>query len=395
MESENIKQKNKKRLMLLVVLLFVLTVAVIAIVISVVHKKDAYRLIKIKSFDGSVKIQRENGDVFDAFAGLQLIPEDMVDVDTESFLELLADEDKHICAEENTGFILHASGTSKKGNITIELLYGKTLFTIDKKLNENSSFEVKTPNATMSVRGTTFSVAYDNTKMETTVEVIEGSVLVTANGKEQMLEQGDVITIGADIENVQGMSVDGLGSNGSDQIPVDIYSEDFKEPVFMLTRYYQNVPNYANASAESLEITMLNDSDEEASVTLIGENADTLSPLAESALEIDEQFIEPVMDKVNALFEEKKDQLIWEYSNGNYPEPIDVTEWFDDLENREITVNCADSSYSFAFSKVCIDWIYMYSPGSVDGSYQVYYPLDYIDEDGMQYSILGITFTFY
>lgn len=165
----------------------------------------------------------------------------------------------------------------------------------------------------MSVRGTTFSVAYDNTKMETTVEVIEGSVLVTANGKEQMLEQGDVITIGADIENVQGMSVDGLGGNGSDQLPVNIYSEDFKEPVFMLTRYYQNVPDYANASAESLEIT----------------------------------------------------------------------------------INCADSSYSFEFSKVCIDWNYMYSPGSVDGSYQVYYPLDYIDEDGMQYSILGITFTFY
>ena len=89
---------------------------------------------------------------------MTLISDDKVEVNENSFLELLCDSDKHICAEENTGFVIDSDGNEKDGYITIELLYGKALFTIDNKLPKDSSFDVKTPNATLSVRGTEFSV---------------------------------------------------------------------------------------------------------------------------------------------------------------------------------------------------------------------------------------------
>ncbi|MBQ9919451.1 MAG: hypothetical protein IJO49_01355, partial [Clostridia bacterium] len=70
----------------------------------------------------------------------QLISEDSVEVGRTSFLELLADSDKHIIAEGNTAFKLHSTGTETSGNITIDLLYGKSLFTIDNKLPDGFEY---------------------------------------------------------------------------------------------------------------------------------------------------------------------------------------------------------------------------------------------------------------
>ena len=92
---------------------------------------------------------------------LKGISEDTVETGESSKAELLADSDKHILAEENTKFVLKATGTEKSGNITINLLYGTSLIEIENKLSEESYFEVTTPNATLSVRGTTFEVNYD------------------------------------------------------------------------------------------------------------------------------------------------------------------------------------------------------------------------------------------
>ena len=366
---------GSKKIMLMAILLLVLTAIIITIIINV-NKKDKYRIIKVKDFNKDVTIQRADGNIYDAFSGLQLYSGDMVTVGNDSFLELLADEDKHIGADGDTGFIIRSKGTSKKGNITIELLYGKALFTIDEKLNEDSTFNVTTPNATLSVRGTIFSVEYNPQTNKTIVEVMEGSVWVESDGEERVIESGESYNIGG-IVSFEG----------------DMYAADSK---FMLTRYYQNVPDYANVPPEKVEIDIYYPIEGNTNASAAFEdNPGASDPLASSALEIDSAYIEPIMDKANQYFEENKEAMIRNFSKGIYAERVDVTEWFGELLDNEITVNYGDDSFSFNCTRVDMDWIYSFSENVSEDDYVVYYPVNYIGEDGEQYSISGITFTFY
>ena len=59
----------------------------------------------------------------------------------------------------NTEFSVTAFGGKNSRKVKIELAEGDILIEIQKKLGENESFEVSTPNALMAVRGTTFSVS--------------------------------------------------------------------------------------------------------------------------------------------------------------------------------------------------------------------------------------------
>ena len=194
-------------------------IGAVAVLFSGCSNEEAYRLVKVNSFEGEVSVQRE--EKLDAFEGLQLVSEDSVSVGDKSFLELLADSDKHIAAEENTGFTLHSTGNEESGSITIELIYGKALFSIDNKLNDSSSFDVNTPNATLSVRGTSFSVAYNPEEEKTEVEVFEGKVRLASHGKVSYLEKGDSATVKTDDENgvvvSEGISSDNNEGNNEEQ----------------------------------------------------------------------------------------------------------------------------------------------------------------------------------
>ncbi len=182
----------------------VLSVFAVLTIIGGCNSGEVYRLIKVKSFDGAVTVERE--EKMNVFEGLQLISEDKVEVGDASLLELLADSDKHIVAEENTAFKLLSSGNEKSGNITVEMLYGKSLFTIDNKLPDGSTFEVYTPNATLSVRGTIFTVTYDPETNETSVKVMEGVVAVTTAEETEELTAGKTATITTDIINRNGQT---------------------------------------------------------------------------------------------------------------------------------------------------------------------------------------------
>ena len=368
-------KSGSKKIMLIAILLLVLAAIIIAIIIKV-NKKDEYRVIKVKDFNKDVTIQRANGDIYDAFSGLKLCSDDIVTVGTDSFLELLADEDKHIGAEGDTGFIIHSEGTSKKGSMTIELLYGKALFTIDEKLNEDSSFNVTTPNATLSVRGTIFSVEYNPQTNKTIVEVMEGSVWIWSDGEERVIESGESYSTGGMV-SFEGAT----------------YASD---PKFMLTRYYRNVPDYASVSPEKVEIDINFPIEGNTNASAAYEdNPGAANPLAASALDINSVYIEPIMGKVNQYFEENKEAMIRDFSKGIYAEKVDVTEWFGELLDNEITVNYGDDSFSFNCTRVVMDWVYSFSENISEDDYVVYYPVNYIGEDGQQYSIGGITFTFY
>ena len=173
-----------------------LSLAMVITMLAGCSEEEVYRVVKINHFEGEVTVLRD--EKMNAFEGLQLISEDTVETGESSKAELLADSDKHILAEENTKFVLKATGTEKSGNITINLLYGTSLIEIENKLSEESYFEVTTPNATLSVRGTTFEVNYDEETETTSVEVIEGVVAVTSEDKTEELTAGKTAVVTAD-----------------------------------------------------------------------------------------------------------------------------------------------------------------------------------------------------
>jgi len=149
---------------------------VATMVLAGCKKKDEYRLVKVENYEGTVEIEREGSSDLEIFGGMQLISDDVIDVGDSSNLELLVDSDKHLYADANTTFELVATGSSKSGNVKINILNGSALIEIENKLSDDSTFVVSTPNALFSVRGTQFRVTYDGVNETTSIEVIDGVV---------------------------------------------------------------------------------------------------------------------------------------------------------------------------------------------------------------------------
>lgn len=379
------KSNNIKKIVIPVIIAAVLIIgAVIAVIALSSASKDSYRVIKVNSFEGKVTVQRSDKGVLDAFGGMQLISQDNVNVGEESFLELLADSDKHIAAEENTGFVLKSSGTSDNGNITIELLYGKALFTIDNKLNENSSFKVTTPNAVMSVRGTRFSVWYDVTTEQTVIEVFEGTVEAEYSGKTELIEQGEQLIIDNSASDIPTES-----QTNSEEIPV--MDTERYEIQMIFSRYYTPTAEYKTAAPLEYNLYIGSEPNESASI-VTADMPQELTKLQASAVKLDEEVIEPVMEKVNAYAEAHAEEILIQYKNGvSYP-PLDITYMFDDSINRTITLNCENEDITFDFAKVEITWDY--SEISINQASYSDYPLTFVDGDTI-YGIAGVTFTFF
>lgn len=378
------KSKNTVKIIIPVIFAAVLIIgAVIAVIALSSASKDSYRVIKVNSFEGKVTVQRSDKGVIDAFDGMQLISQDNVQVGQESFLELLADSDKHIAAEENTGFVLKSSGTSDSGNITIELLYGKALFTIDNKLNENSSFKVTTPNAVMSVRGTRFSVWYDVTTGQTVIEVFEGIVEAEYFGKTELVEQGGQLIIDNSASDIPTSSVN------SEEI--SLADTERYEIQMIFSRYYTPTAEYKTAAPLEYNLYIGSEPNESASIVTT-DMPQELTKLQANTLQIGEEVIEPVMEKVNAYAEAHAEEILIQYKNGVFDPPLDITYMFDDSISRTITLNCENEDITFDFAKVEITWNYSEFPRSQ--ALESDFPLSYLDGD-RRFGIAGVTFTFF
>lgn len=152
-------------------------VIAIFVIIAVNLSKDAYRLIKVNTYNGQVEIKRGDSPI-EVREGLKLISEDHVDVFASSNLDMNIDSDKMLRADENTSFDIIAEGDENKGYVYIDLYKGGTLISIDNKLSDESSFEVRTSNGVVGVRGTVFKVTYLEDEDVTVLEVSDGVVHV-------------------------------------------------------------------------------------------------------------------------------------------------------------------------------------------------------------------------
>lgn len=195
------------------------TAAAMAIILSGCFSNEgADRFMKIDSFNGQVSVDR--GEKLEASEELQLLSEDIIEVGDGSSLEILIDGDKHISAEGNTGFAIFSEGDKESDNITVELMYGIALFSIDEKPEAYSNIDVNTPNASLSMRGTSFLAAYEPADGTTSVEALEGKVRISYDGNITFLEDGEsasIITTGSKTELVMNSgSGNNMGNGDSD-----------------------------------------------------------------------------------------------------------------------------------------------------------------------------------
>lgn len=158
-----------------------------AVVLLVIPKNKGYRTIAVNEVNGTALVKHDSSES-EAYAGQHLKSGDDVRVQTVSDMTLLIDNDMYMYAEPETHFWLEANGKAGSGKTLIKQDSGAQLYRIDHKLSDSESFEVETPNATMSVRGTVFRVTvYEEAGIKyTLVEVFEGEVYV-----EVLMENGN------------------------------------------------------------------------------------------------------------------------------------------------------------------------------------------------------------
>ena len=154
-------------------------VVIVGVILAVVLKKDGYRSISVEDVKGTVNVvgERNNGQ---AYKGQRLYSGDDVTVMEASELVMCADNEKYVYADENTHFVLEASSPKESSRIKIRIDKGSELNVLNAKLGADDSYEVDTPNSTMSVRGTTFRVTVymgNDGFVYTLLEVTEGRVL--------------------------------------------------------------------------------------------------------------------------------------------------------------------------------------------------------------------------
>lgn len=182
------------------------TLAVIAAIV-VIALSGGYRTIVVQDLNGVTSIIN-NGKSSEAYKGLHFKDGDDVTVSDTGDLTLAMDQDKYMYAEPSTHFWIEAAGKQGDTRTKVHMDRGSNLMRIDNKLTEKEAFDVETPNATMSVRGTVFRVTCDDNPdgyFYTKIEVLEGIVYVepvmengTRTGKSRLLNAGESVIIYSD-----------------------------------------------------------------------------------------------------------------------------------------------------------------------------------------------------
>lgn len=164
---------------------------------------NTYRSIIAKGVSGNVNVVGDinNGQ---AYTGERLYGGDDISVMENSSLTMLMDNDKYLHAEQNTHFLLKAEQSDRSSRIRIVLDKGSELNELQSKLGYDDSYDVDTPNSTMSVRGTEFRVTVytEGDVVYTLLEVSRGVVLAqlrtlegTYTGVEKNFYAGESVLI--------------------------------------------------------------------------------------------------------------------------------------------------------------------------------------------------------
>lgn len=202
-----------------------------AAVILNIGGKNAFRNITVLDTLGSISVFREAiNDTMEAYVDMNLESGDQVSVGPASELDLKLDDDKFVYVEENTKMYLQSEGDSENSKTVIYMSEGASLHKLDTKLNENSTYEIRTPNATMAIRGTvTWARVYKGAdgEVHSDFQVYEGKTelqLHTADGtpigNPVVIPEGhQMLTRGS--QNFSEIILQNVGGELSQSAPID------------------------------------------------------------------------------------------------------------------------------------------------------------------------------
>lgn len=204
----------------------VVTVGVVAAILLNLGGETAFRNISVIDKLGTVSVYRESiKDTLEAYVDMNLESGDEVTVGAASELDLKLDDDKYVYVEENTKMSLVAEGDKENSKTQIYLSEGATLHKLDSKLNDNSSYEIETPNATMAIRGTiTWARVYIGEDGE-----IHSDFIVYEGKTSLRLHDTDGNPVGEEVEIPEGYQVMTRGgADFSEIILQKVDGEDLK-----------------------------------------------------------------------------------------------------------------------------------------------------------------------
>ena len=177
--------KNQKIGMAAAAALFV---AAVVVVIAMFAGKtgESYRSIKVVEMSGEVTIGREGIGDLAAAVNMNLISGDSVHTGQNAYVVLMLDTDKYVMLGESGSMEVVAEGDETRGRTSIVLEQGSVLSEIQNPLGQGSSYDVVTPNATMSVRGTVFEIDRGADGLVSLL-VYDGAVALGMDGQEPVL----------------------------------------------------------------------------------------------------------------------------------------------------------------------------------------------------------------
>lgn len=155
---------------------------------------ESYRVVSVDEHNGESSLTRGGGEVIALYDGLNLQSGDDVVTGSGADATLAVDSDKYLYAEENTHFWLEAEGREGSSRTSIHVEDGSVLFRLDTKLNAAESFQVSTPNATMSIRGTCGVVEYVDVN-KSRLYLLEGQVTLGSGSQTTTIFGGQTATI--------------------------------------------------------------------------------------------------------------------------------------------------------------------------------------------------------
>lgn len=148
------------------------------------------RIVTVVSVEGAASVSRSgNASGLSVFEGMRINPEDIITTEAGSSVMLSIDDNKLVRIADNTVVTFEEISNHRSGQVTqLHLEKGTLINDVQEKLTNNAAYRISTPNATVSVRGTYFTVhvgeAEGYTGLITTVNVYQGSVEVeTSTGE--------------------------------------------------------------------------------------------------------------------------------------------------------------------------------------------------------------------
>lgn len=151
--SENLK-------LILIGLITILMILAGAVVISLYFGGDVTRQLIVTSIKGSAYISRD-GKKYNADLNSRLKSGDVITTDKNCTLRISIDDDKYVTVEPDSSLYIYFTDTASKGDISVNLTKGSAICQLNNELKKNASFVLKTPNSTVSVRGTVFRASFD------------------------------------------------------------------------------------------------------------------------------------------------------------------------------------------------------------------------------------------